>query len=122
MYYWNKFSAKADIDCYVVFKKRKFDIFNKIFGNKTIRRGYHYRPSEGKIIEGKESVNISEMRISYGIFSYVSWCPVYDPECVVWLCKIPKGSIVYQNNWEYVSNCLEFIRELDHVEEEDNDI
>ena len=108
MYYSNKFYTEIDIYCYMVFKKRKFKILNKILGRKTVRRGHHYWPSEGKL-EQRKDFSVFDFKITNGIFSYVSWCPIDDPECDVWLCKIPKGSLVFKNSFEYVSNNLEFV-------------
>lgn len=109
MYYVDKFYTKIDIYCYMVFKKRKFKILNKLIGNRTIRRRHHYRPTKGKLITDKNFGNIFDLRVTNGIFSYVSWCPFDDPDCEVWLCKIPKGSLVFRNSFEYVSDNLEFI-------------
>ena len=107
IYYDREFITKEDIYSYVVFKKRSI-LFSRILGKRTVRRNIKYRPSEGKQIHG----HIFDIELSnavIGIFSCVSWCPLDDPDCEVWLCRIPKGSVVYMNNFEYVSDTLEFI-------------
>ncbi len=109
MYYEDRFFAKKDIDCYMVFKKRKFNIF----GKRTIRRRLRFWPRNGKLIYGSFKVDRKYKRIDRaGIFSYVSWCPVGvgGNQYEVWLCKIPNGSEVFRNSWEYASDQLEFIR------------
>lgn len=96
--------TKEDIYCYQVFKKRKFGKRRR-----TIRRHILFRPTEGAIRESYIRINLEQEKIINGIFSFVSWCPIEDPECEVWLCKIPAGSIVASNAWEYASNALQFI-------------
>lgn len=107
MYYDGKFNTQEDIYSYVVFKKRS-RLFNSIFGKRTVRRNIKYNPEEGKRIYS-EINNFDSRKAVIGIFSCVSWCPLDDPACEVWLCRIPKGSVVYMNNFEYASDTLEFI-------------
>lgn len=96
--------TKEDIYCYQVFKKRKFGKRRR-----TIRRHVLFRPTEGAIEESYFKIDLEQGKITCGIFSFVSWRPIDDPECEVWLCKIPAKSIVASNSWEYASNALQFI-------------
>ena len=102
MYYEKRLITKEDIHSYLVFKKRRFGIRRK-----TIRRRLRIRPKKGRVIE--IPVKSLGLRIINGVFSYVHWCPSEDPEYEVWLCKIPKGTLVYSNSWEHVSSKLELI-------------
>ena len=102
-------SLTEDIYSFIVFKKRK-SIFKR-----TIRRNKLYIPRKNKKI--RRHIKNTDLYQSYinddrGIYSYVSWCPADEPYYEVWLCKIPKGSVVYSNSWEHLSNSIKFIRKL----------
>lgn len=102
MYYYSNFIAESDIFSYMVFRKRRFGRLRK-----TIMRKHRYRPKKGKQINLEPK--ILGNRIEFGIFSYSHYCPLDDNELEVWLCKIPKNSMIYSNNWEYTSNKIIFL-------------
>ena len=102
MYYYENYVAQTDIFSYMVFRKRRLGR-----ARRTIMRRYRYRPKRGKriILEPK----ILGDRVEFGIFSYSHYCPCTDHELEVWFCKIPEGSKVYSNGWEYTSDRLIFL-------------
>lgn len=102
MYYCENYITQEDIFSYIVFKKRRFGRVRR-----TIMRGHRYRPKKGKKVALEPKVLGN--RVEFGIFSYSHYCPYTDPELEVWFCKIPKGSEVYSNGWEYTSDYLIFL-------------
>lgn len=102
MYYYENYIAQIDIFSYMVFKKRRLGRTRR-----TIMRRHRYRPRKGKLIILEPE--ILGNRVELGIFSYSHYCPHTDPKFEVWFCKIPKGSKVYSNGWEYTSDQIIFL-------------
>ena len=105
MYYYEYYITKDDIFSYMVFKKRSFGLSRK---RRTIMRQHKYRPKKGRTTSRR--LSILGNRVEFGIFSYSHYCPNNDPMLEVWLCKIPKGSVIYSNGWEYSSDNIEFVK------------
>ena len=105
--------AKDDIKCYMVFYK---SVLNSLNIYKTIRRRTYFIVKQGKTISVKYPPKVehdgSGLYITRGLYSYTKYKPIDDKELVVWECRIPKNSIYYKNNFEYISNEIKFIKQL----------
>lgn len=106
--------ASEEIKCYLVFyKKHVFNIY------KTIRRKKFFRLKEGKILSSRYPIRVNleksindGLYITGGLYSYVNYKPIDDKELIVWEGAIPKDSIYFFNNFEYVSDKIKLIKRL----------
>ena len=102
MYYNETYIAQTDIFSYMVFRKRRLGRIRR-----TIVRKEKYKPVKGRQVT--TDLEVLDDRVESGIFSYSHYCPYTDPDLEVWFCKIPVGSRVYSNGWEYTSDHLIFL-------------
>ena len=106
--------AKEDIKCYMVFYKKR--LLNSLNIYKTIRRRTYFIVKREKTIVVKNPPKVahdgSGLYITNGLYSYTRYKPVHDKSLIVWECRIPKNSIYYKNNFEYISDSIKFVKQL----------